>query len=127
MIRRNKNFLIGLLCLIIFIIILTTILQQYVSQIVTQHWPFLILLFTVISVVVFFSTMKMKSKNDLGKFTNFYMGVTILKLVVYLATILIYTIVVPNNAKAFIFTFLIYYLCFSIFETYFLVKNKKDQ
>ncbi len=127
MIRRNKNFLIGLLCLIIFIIILTTILQQYVSQIVTQHWPFLILLFTVISVAVFFSTMKMKSKNDLGKFTNFYMGVTILKLVVYLATILIYTIVVPNNAKAFIFTFLIYYLCFSIFETYFLVKNKKDQ
>lgn len=126
MIQRNRSFLIGLSCLIIFIIILTAILKLYVSQIVTQHWPLLVLLFTVVSIVVFFSTMKMKNNHDLSKFANFYMGVTVLKLVVYLATILTYTIIMPNNAKAFIITFLIYYLCFSIFETYFLVRKKKE-
>ena len=70
-------------------------------------------------------TMKVKAKNDMGKFTNFYMGTTIVKLVTYLAVLLSYILIFPEDKKAFVFTFLAYYLCFTFFETYILAKKQK--
>lgn len=127
MANRNKSFLIGLVCMIVFTIITTLVLKSIVPQVVTPYWSLLILLFAVVCVTVFFTTMKVKDKNDIRKFTNFYMVLTILKLVVYLAILLLYAVLMPSDSKAFIITFLIYYLCFSIFETYILVKKQKKE
>lgn len=127
MANRNKSFLIGLVCMIVFTIITTLVLKSIVPQAVTPYWSLLILLFAVVCVTVFFTTMKVKDKNDIRKFTNFYMVLTILKLVVYLAILLLYAVLMPSDSKAFIITFLIYYLCFSIFETYILVKKQKKE
>lgn len=127
MANRNKSFLIGLVCMIVFTIITTLVLKSFVPQIVTPYWSLLILLFAVVCVTVFFTTMKVKDKNDIRKFTNFYMVLTILKLVVYIAILLLYAVLMPSDSKAFIITFLIYYLCFSIFETYILVKKQKKE
>lgn len=127
MANRNKSFLIGLVCMIVLTIITTLVLKSFVPHIVTPYWSLLILFFTVVSLTVFFTTMKVKDKNDIRKFTNFYMVLTILKLVVYLAILLLYAILMPADSKAFIITFLIYYLCFSIFETYILVKKQKKE
>lgn len=68
--------------------------------------------------------MKIKEKKDMGKFTNFYMATTMTKLLVYLAILLIYVLIFPEDKKAFIFTFLAYYLCFTFFETYILTKSR---
>lgn len=127
MANRNKSFLIGLVCMIVFTIITTLVLKSIVPQVVTPYWSLLILLFAVVCVTVFFTTMKVKDKNDIRKFTNFYMVLTILKLVVYLAILLLYAVLMPSDSRAFIITFLIYYLCFSIFETYILVKKQKKE
>lgn len=127
MANRNKSFLIGLVCMIVFTIITTLVLKSIVPQVVTPYWSLLILLFAVVCVTVFFTTMKVKDKNDIRKFTNFYMVLTILKLVVYIAILLLYAVLMPSDSKAFIITFLIYYLCFSIFETYILVKKQKKE
>ena len=59
----------------------------------------------------------------MGKFTNFYMGITVLKLFVYIAFLVAYILIFPEDKKASIITFLAYYLCFSIFETYILTKK----
>lgn len=125
MATRNKSFLIGLVCIIVLTIAATIIIKSLVPQVITPFWPLLVLFFTVVCIVVFFTTMKVKDRGDIRKFTNFYMVLTILKLVIYLAILLLYAILMPSDSKAFIITFLIYYLCFSIFETYILVKKTK--
>ena len=67
-------------------------------------------------------TIKVKSKNDINKTTHFHMLVTIMKLVVYLAIVATYAIMFSENAKAFIISFLLYYLCFTFFETFVKIK-----
>lgn len=125
MATRNKSFLIGLVCIIVLTITATIIIKSLVPQVITPFWPLLVLFFAVVCIAVFFTTMKVKDRGDIRKFTNFYMVLTILKLVIYLAILLLYAILMPSDSKAFIITFLIYYLCFSIFETYILVKKTK--
>ena len=67
-------------------------------------------------------TIKVKSKNDINKATHFHMLVTIMKLIVYLAIVATYAIIFPADAKAFIVSFLLYYLCFTFFETFVKIK-----
>lgn len=67
-------------------------------------------------------TIKVKSKNDINKTTNFHMITTITKLFVCLAIVATYAIMFSEDAKAFVMSFLVYYLCFTFFET--LVKVK---
>jgi hypothetical protein len=67
-------------------------------------------------------TLKVKSKNDINKTTHFHMIVTVVKLIAYLAIIATYMIKFPDDAKAFVVTFLMYYLCFTFFETFVKIK-----
>lgn len=126
--RSNKiTFYILLLCLMATTIILTLLLRQIVPQYITPMWPAQIVFFSIICVVVYLLTMKMRSKDNLSKFTNFYMATTIIKLVIYLAVVLTYALLVPEDGKGFVVSFLVYYLCFTFFETYFLTKKNKNQ
>ena len=120
---KNIRFLFFLLVLIVVVSGLTMIIKSSLPQFVTPYWSLLILFFAIVSIVIYFMTMKVKAKNDMGKFTNFYMGTTIVKLVTYLAVLLSYILIFPEDKKASIITFLAYYLCFSIFETYILTKK----
>ncbi len=121
---KNIRFLFFLLVLIVVVSGLTMIIKSSLPQFVTPYWSLLILFFAIVSIVIYFMTMKVKAKNDMGKFTNFYMGTTIVKLVTYLAVLLSYILIFPEDKKAFVFTFLAYYLCFTFFETYILAKSK---
>ena len=49
---------------------------------------------------------------------------TVAKLILYLAVLATYSLMFREDSKAFIITFLIYYLCFTVFETCILVRNK---
>lgn len=120
----KKRFCISLLCLFGILWGLSMMLSVYVPEYITPQWHYLLLLFVVVSVIMFRKAINMRDKNDIYKLTNFHMIATILKLVGYLAIITIYVIKNPEDKIAFVVTFLTYYLCFSVFETYMLIRKK---
>ena len=63
--------------------------------------------------------------KDMRKFANFYMGSTVVKMMLYLAIIFIYVMNFKEDAKRFAITFLAYYLIYSVFETIKLAKKEK--
>ena len=123
----KKRFCISLLCLFGILWGLSMMLSVYAPEYITPQWHYLLLLFVAVSVVMFRKAINMRDKNDIYKLTNFHMIATILKLVGYLAIIAIYVIKNPEDKIAFVITFLAYYLCFSIFETYMLVRKKSEK
>lgn len=123
----KKRFCISLLCLFGILWGLSMMLSVYAPGYITPQWHYLLLLFVVVSVIMFRKAINMRDKNDIYKLTNFHMIATILKLVGYLAIITIYVIKNPEDKIAFVVTFLTYYLCFSVFETYMLVRKKSEK
>lgn len=121
---KNTKFILFLLLLVAIVTVLTIFVKNYLPHFVTPYWSLLILFFSIVNVIVYFLTMKVREKNDMNKFTNFYMGTTLVKLFVYIAVLLIYILLFPEDRKAFVITFLAYYLCFSFYETYILAKSK---
>lgn len=120
----KKRFFISLLCLFGILWGLSMILSVYAPEYITPQWHYLLLLFVVVSAIMFRKTINIRDKNDIYKLTNFHMIATILKLVGYLAIIAIYVIKKPEDKIAFVVTFFTYYLCFSVFETYMLIRKK---
>ena len=94
--------------------------------ILTVWWPFIVCFFFIVSIVVYSLSEKAKQKS-MRKFTNFYMGATIVKLALYLTIILVYVMYFKDDGKRFAITFLVYYLIYSIFETIKLVKKEKTE
>jgi hypothetical protein len=123
----KKRFCISLLSLFGILWGLSMMLSVYAPEYITPQWHYLLLLFVVVSVIMFRKAINMRDKNDIYKLTNFHMIATILKLVGYLAIITIYVIKNPEDKIAFVVTFLTYYLCFSVFETYMLVRKKSEK
>jgi uncharacterized membrane protein YoaT (DUF817 family) len=123
----KKRFCISLLCLFGILWGLSMMLSVYAPEYITPQWHYLLLLFVVVSVIMFRKAINMRDKNDIYKLTNFHMIATILKLVGYLAIITIYVIKNPEDKIAFVVTFFTYYLCFSVFETYMLVRKKSEK
>lgn len=121
---KSARFWVLLLSLVVVVAGATMMVGKTLPQYVTPYWSLILLFFAIVNIVIYFMTMKMREKNDMGKFTNFYMLVTITKLLVYLAVLLTFILIFPEDKKAFVFTFLAYYLCFTFFETYILTKSK---
>lgn len=119
---RHIVFFLSLSCVVALITMLTLILKNTTPQIITPSWPLLLLFFTVTNILIYFMAVKVKSKNDINKMTNFQMLVTIVKLVVCLAIIATYSIMFTETARAFVILFLVYYLCFTFFETFVKIK-----
>lgn len=125
----RRKFLISLLSLFGILWGISMMITVYAPQYITPHWHYLLLLFVTISAVIFRKAIDIRKKNDVHKLINFNMIATIVKLVAYLTIIVVYVVKNPEDKITFIITFLTYYLCFSFFETYMLVRNnnKKDE
>ena len=119
---QHTKFFISLFCVTALATALTFVLKYIVPQIITPYWPGLILFFVIMNVIIYFMTAKVKSKNDINKTTHFHMLTTILKLVVCLVIIATYSIMFSESAKAFVVSFLVYYLCYTLFETFVKIK-----
>lgn len=110
------------LCILTFAVIVASI---FARSILTIWWPAIVGFFFIVSMVVYYLSDKAKQK-DMRRFTNFYMATTVIKMVVYLSIIFIYALNFKEDAKRFAITFLAYYLIFSVFETFKLVKKNKQ-
>jgi len=88
---------------------------------ISSVWPFILGFFFAISMLVHRFLLK-KSADNQGKFINAFMLSTTIKLVLYLSIILIYVLLNRDDAIGFIFTFFAYYLIFTSFEIYSVLK-----
>ena len=109
------------LCILTLVVIVASV---FMRTYLTVWWPAIVGFFFIVGLIVFYFADKAK-KKDMRKFTNFYMGATVVKMVVYLTIIIIYVMQFKDDAKRFAVTFLIYYLVYSVFETIKLAKKEK--
>ena len=110
------------LCILTLVVIVASVMMR---NMLTIWWPAIVGFFFIVSMVVYYLSEKAK-KKDMRKFANFYMGSTVVKMVLYLTIIIVYVMNFKEDGKRFAITFLAYYLIFSIFETFKLAKKNKQ-
>ena len=91
----------------------------------TPAFPFLLLLFLSISLIVHYLLVKAIKKRQ-AKFVNQFMLTTFLKLVFHLVVLVIYSLVNREDAINFIVAYFILYLSFSVFEMINILKFNKE-
>jgi len=109
--------------LISLLIALLTFGLNYIisTNLISSSWPILILFFLSISLLVHRFLLKKSSENH-GKFINAFLLTTTVKLLLFLAVILIYVLLNRDDAIGFILTFFAYYLIYTSFEIFSILK-----
>lgn len=110
------------LCLLTLVVIAMSVVLR---KSLTVWWPAVTCFFFIVSITVYFFSEKAK-KKDMRRFVNLYMALTVVKMVLYLAIILVYTLNFREDGKRFAITFLAYYLIYTVFETIKLAKKDKN-
>lgn len=119
--REKDSKFIKQLCLLTLVVFAVSVALR---NTLTVWWPAIVCFFFIVSIVMYLLSEKAK-KKDMRKFANFYMGSTIVKMILYLAIIFIYVMIYMEDGKRFAITFMVYYLIYSAFETYQLAKKEK--
>lgn len=85
--------------------------------------PFVLvcLLFYAVTLIVH-SVLLKSSKKEANNFVHNFIATTLLKLLAYLLILVIYVLLNRENAGVFIITFLVLYLCYTVFETIAIIK-----
>ncbi len=91
------------------------IFTQFIPQYYLPVFPFLLLFFAVMSVLIHAYQLQV-AKKDMAKFTRSNMLTTFFKLFLYSAVAIIYIEADKVNAKVFVICFVLLYLVFTIFE-----------
>lgn len=118
--KRDKKFLSGL----IWLTLAVSAASWGLANFATIWWPILVIFFFVVSVVIYRLCERAREKG-MREFYNFYMISTVVKIVLYLSIMTVYSLKFRDDSKRFMLTFLAYYLIYSVFETYQLVKKKE--
>jgi hypothetical protein len=119
--REKDSKFIKQLCLLTLVVFAVSVALR---NTLTVWWPAIVCFFFIVSIVMYLLSEKAK-KKDMRKFANFYMGATVVKMMLYLGIIFVYILNFKEDGKRFAITFLCYYLIFSIFETYKLSRKEK--
>ena len=122
-----KKYIIRLLIFSLFIALIAFALYATVlSQFYLPVMPWVLLFFVLISLATHYILIK-SGESRIAKFSTSFMGVTSIKLFLYLIFIVVYLINDKSNALVFVISFFILYLLFTVFETSTLLKdlNKK--
>ncbi len=82
--------------------------------------------FIIISGGLHYYLLKSTAKGEARKFVTRFMGTVTFKLLLYLATLLVYVLVFRETALRFVIAFFVFYLIYTTFEVIaFLKQNKK--
>ena len=118
--KKDQKFITQLVILTVVVMVACL----FAHNMLTVWWPAIVVFFAIVSAAMYFMSEKAK-KKDMRKFANFYMASTVVKMVIYLAIIIIYVMNFKEDGKRFAITFLIIYLIYSVFETIKLAKKEK--
>ena len=116
-----RTLLFSTVILAIAIGLFSTVLSKYYLQI----FPFLLIFFVSLTIGVHFILLK-AGKQRPAKFSAFYMGSITSKLFIYMIFMVIYILADKPNAVVFLITFFVLYICYTVFETYFLLKDFRE-
>ena len=104
--------------------------SYFASEMITKFWPFLLLLFagiTLLLVTLLFSA----SEKKFSKFSNTFMIASMLKILVLLIIIGAYAFKFQADAIRFSITLFVFYILYLAFEIFWLLKlqnsDKKEQ
>ncbi len=92
----------------------------------TDFSVYAIISFTLLSYLMYFLGTRAAGSKNKYAFNNIIVGNMILKMILCVLIVLIYKNVYQITTRAFLLPFLIIYLTYTIFETYFLTKLAKD-
>ncbi len=118
-----KNYSFRLLIFVTLIALVAAILYTTVlSSFYLSVFPYVLIFFTLISFLSHYIIVK-AGQSRITKFSTSFMGITSLKLFLYLIFIIVYLLIDKTNALVFVLTLFIVYLLFTIFETSSLLKD----
>jgi hypothetical protein len=121
----TKTFTFRLACFTIALACLTFGLSFILpGQYFTPALPYLFVFFFIVSFTVFFFLTQGK-ENKFSHYVNRFMLTTFLKLMVYMAVMVIYVLSYRNDAIRFILTFFILYLAFTFFDVLALLQHSR--
>ena len=83
------------------------------------------LFFVSFSLIIFQFAKRSIQSEDKNKFSQLFMGATVVKMLISLLLVLVYFFVVKPENKYFILPFFFVYICYTIFEVYFMSKIGK--
>ena len=84
-------------------------------RLISPSWPFIIAFFYTVTKLIHYFLIK-KAAGNHAKFINAFMLSTTVKLLLFLAIILIYVLLFREDAIGFILNFFVFYLIYTVFE-----------
>jgi L-asparagine transporter-like permease len=118
----SKNLIIVSLITITLTFGLSYIIPE---NLISNSWPFLVVFFFAISLFVHRYLLK-KAIGQHTKFVNAFLLTTTVKLLLFLAIIVIYVLLNRDDAVGFILTFFTYYLIYTSFEIVSILKYLRN-
>jgi len=114
----SQKFLIKIVLLSIMVFaIATTLFSTVFKQWQFNAFPYQILIIALVTVIGHLWIVKAAGQNT-RRFTTAYMASVTLKLMVYLAFMLIYLLWDHTHVISFVLTFIAFYIVFTIFEVF---------
>jgi hypothetical protein len=114
--KEIKVFIIKILSFTILLIVISAILYLTLFKaFYVRSFPLQLLLIGFLTAFTHIRLLKACELN-MRRFTTAFMLSVTLKLIVYLSFLLIFLLIDPSNALAFVLTFFILYVCYTVFE-----------
>ena len=123
------RFVLSLSLFSLIIILAGLVIFNYLlteNTLTTFSFVFVCLLFHVVILIVHYVILK-SSEQRAQNFVRYFIATTFLKLLTYLLILVIFILLNRENAMAFIITFLILYLSYTVFETIAIIKFFKKR
>jgi hypothetical protein len=114
--KKYLHFIIRLTILSLALGLIAFILSHFLpAGMISPALPYLFLLFYLIGALVHYILLRITSLNP-RKFVSYFMLATFFKLMTYLIIIIVYTFYVKEGILAFILSFFILYIIYTVFE-----------
>ena len=115
MVDGFKKFVRAFTVFSVAILLLSLAIYLWVPQLpISPAYPYVVLFF--------YRILNKARQNRISKFANAYMLVNFGKLILFILIILVYAYLNRSDAVSFIITFFVYYVLFTTFEIYSLLK-----
>ncbi|NQT78030.1 MAG: hypothetical protein HQ565_09970 [Bacteroidetes bacterium] len=89
-------------------------------------FPFIVGFFFFATIIVFYYMLKAVEKRP-ARFVNVFMLTTMLKLMLFLAVMVVYVLLNPEDAKPFILTYFVLYVIYTVLEVVSILKVNKEK
>ena len=124
--KKYQQFIIRLTILSLITGAIVFFLNRLFSpEYISPALPWLIILFYAVAAVVHYVLLRITALNP-RKFVGYFMLATSLKLMVYLVVLVIYVFNVKDGILAFVLSFFILYIIYTVFEVITILSQTKE-